>query len=127
MLVAGCNVFLVEDQDVEMAPREGIVRGDLRRDGSNRGFGIRVRGFADALKEDERKEPSVFADFEFLRSKIRDRPSRGVHDPHVEAYEVDARLERWRLLLPVNNTAEDAENCNKQQADRHAQPPETFR
>jgi hypothetical protein len=93
LFVARCDVLLVEDQDVEVAAREGVVRRDLRRHRAHRRVDVRLGGFGDALKQHERQRAPRLLDDQLLAAQIRDRAARFVDHPQVEAHQVDPRLE----------------------------------
>ncbi len=93
LLVAGGDVSLVEDQEIQVPAWESLVGGDL---GGHRPCGRIDKHFSrlgHPLKQQSRTTGAILSDDNLILSKISDGSSGGIHHADVHADQVDAGAE----------------------------------
>ena len=114
LLVAGCDVLLIEDEDVQMAARSTAIGRYLAKHRPLGHVAIRTDRFFDVLEEDDGRQSVAVGDDEFVSAEIFDGNPMGVDDAHVHPHEVDRGPERGRRRL-----RDEVRRCRHRQHRRH--------
>ena len=100
LFVAGRDVGLIENQDIEVAPGRAAVARHLGRHRTDRRLCVTAGRLVDVLEQEDRPRRAVLDDLDFLGAQITQRPAGSVGHADVEAHEVRAGPEDRRRPAP---------------------------